>query len=219
MPSRAEVLCDTPQGPGRIVTRRATRGWASLILTHGAGGGIDSHDLLVLDEYLPRRGISVTRIEMPWKVAGRRIAPAPAVLDVSFTALVDHLRPRVPIVVGGRSAGARVACRRGRSLGASGVLALAFPLHPPGKPERTRIEELTSANLPVRVVQGTRDPFGTPAEFPADVDVVALPGADHALAVGKRATPDQATIDAMLVEAVHGFVRSRVPVRRLVPGE
>ncbi|MDD9347862.1 alpha/beta family hydrolase [Mumia sp.] len=210
MTTLAEATYDTPHGPGRLVSRRPDRPWATLVLTHGAGGGIDSHDLEVLNRGLPRLGIGVVRVEMPWRTAGKRIAPAPSVLDASFTALVDHLRPRVPLVIGGRSAGARVACRRARALGAVGVVALAFPLHPPGKPERTRVAELEGSGLPTVVVQGERDPFGTPPEFPAGTSMVVLPGADHSLRVGKRAVPDQAAVDALLVDGVHDFVRRRV---------
>ncbi|KAA1423844.1 hydrolase [Mumia zhuanghuii] len=215
MPTLSERTYDTPHGPGRIVSRRSDRAWATLVLTHGAGGGIESHDLDVLTRGLPRLGIGVVRIEMPWRTAGKRIAPAPSVLDASFTALVDHLRPRVPMFVGGRSAGARVACRRGRALGAVGVVALAFPLHPPGKPERSRVDELLGAGVPTLVVQGANDPFGAPAEFPPGhgalpLSMVVLPGADHALKVARRADPDQAAIDAALVDGVHAFVRRRV---------
>ncbi|MGH1562236.1 alpha/beta hydrolase family protein [Mumia sp. DW29H23] len=210
MTTLAEATYETPYGPGRLVSRRSDRPWATLVLTHGAGGGIESHDLEVLTRGLPRLGVGVVRVEMPWRTAGRRIAPAPPVLDASFTALVDHLRPRVPLFVGGRSAGARVACRRGRALGAVGVVALAFPLHPPGKPDKTRVDELLGAGVPTLVVQGERDPFGTPPEFPVSTSMVVLPGADHALKVGKRAVPDQAAVDAMLVDGVHTFLRRRV---------
>ncbi|WP_262852355.1 alpha/beta hydrolase family protein [Mumia quercus] len=210
MTTLSETTYDTPYGPGRIVARRADRPWAALVLTHGAGGGIESHDLAVLTAGLPRFGVSVLRVEMPWRTAGKRIAPAPSVLDTSFTALVDHLRPRVPMFIGGRSAGARVACRRGRALGAVGVVALAFPLHPPGKPERSRADELLGAGVPTLVVQGERDTFGTPAEFPVGTSMVVLPGADHALKVPKRAQPGQVEVDALLVDGVHTFLRRRV---------
>jgi predicted alpha/beta-hydrolase family hydrolase len=210
MPTLGEVTYDTPYGPGRLVSRRSDRPWATLVLTHGAGGGIESHDLEVLNRGLPKLGIGVVRVEMPWRTAGKRIAPAPSVLDASFTALVDHLRPRVPLFIGGRSAGARVACRRGRALGAVGVVALAFPLHPPGKPDKSRVDELTGVGVPTLVVQGERDPFGTPAEFPVRTPMVVLPGADHGLKVGKRADPGQAAVDALLVEGVHTFLRRRV---------
>ncbi|WP_370618529.1 alpha/beta family hydrolase [Mumia qirimensis] len=210
MPTISERTYGTPHGPGRIVSRRSDHPWATLVLTHGAGGGIESRDLEVLARGLPKLGIGVVRIEMPWRTAGKRIASAPSVLDASFTALADHLRPRVPLFVGGRSAGARVACRRGRALGAVGVVALAFPLHPPGRPERSRVDELLGAGVPTLVVQGANDPFGTPAEFPSATTMVVLPGADHALKVAKRADPGQAAVDALLVDGVHEFVRRRV---------
>ncbi|MFD1826180.1 MULTISPECIES: alpha/beta family hydrolase [Mumia] len=210
MTTLSEATYDTPYGPGRIVARRSDRPWAVLVLTHGAGGGIESHDLEVLTAGLPKLGVGVVRIEMPWRTAGKRIASAPSVLDASFTSLVDHLRPRVPLFIGGRSAGARVACRRGRALGAVGVVALAFPLHPPGRPERSRADELLGAGVPTLVVQGERDTFGTPAEFPLGTSMVVLPGADHSLKVAKRAEPDQAAVDALLVEGVHEFLHHRV---------
>jgi len=119
--------------------------WATLLLTHGAGAGVDVPDLACLADSLPRRGITVSLIEMPWHVAGRRVAAPPPVLDECLIAAVDRLRPRTPMVLGGRSAGARVACRTGRRLGAIAVLALAFPLHPPRRPERSRVAELTGA--------------------------------------------------------------------------
>jgi len=209
MTTLSEATYDTPYGPGRIVARRADRPWAALVLTHGAGGGIESHDLEVLTAGLPRLGVGVLRVEMPWRTAGKRLAPAPSVLDTCFTSLVDHLRPRVPLFVGGRSAGARVACRRGRALGAIGVVALAFPLHPPGRPERSRADELLGTGLPTLVVQGERDPFGTPPEFPVPTSMVVLPGADHSLKVGKRAVPDQSAVDALLLEGVHAFLSRR----------
>jgi uncharacterized protein len=126
-------------------------------------------------------------VEHPWRVAGKRIAPAPARLDIGWTAVLDRLRAdellSAPLVLGGRSAGARVACRAAQGQGADGVLALAFPLHPPGRPERSRAAELTAVAVPVLVVQGERDPFGGPAEIaraaPA-VTVRAVPG-DHSL--------------------------------------
>ena len=117
---------------------------------------------------------------MPWRVAGKKVAPPPPVIDACYTAVVDSLRMRTPLVLGGRSAGARSACRIGRQVGARGVLALSFPLHPPGSPEKSRLAELQGARVRTLVIQGERDPFGTPEEFPDDVELAVVPYADHA---------------------------------------
>jgi predicted alpha/beta-hydrolase family hydrolase len=115
-----------------------------------------------------------------WKLAGKRVASAPPVLDAAWIEDVAALPG--PLVVGGRSAGARVACRTAAAVGARAVLALAFPLHPPGRPEKTRVGEL-AVDVPLRIVQGSRDPFGRPAEFPRGLEVVEVPG-DHSLRQG-----------------------------------
>ncbi|MEO5651704.1 MAG: alpha/beta family hydrolase, partial [Marmoricola sp.] len=137
-----ERMVRTPKGEARLVLRRAKRPLATLVLTHGAGGGIDAPDLVRLARTLPQQDISVTLVEMPWRVAGKRVAPAPSVIDECFVAVLDTLRMRSPLVVGGRSAGARSACRIARDAGARGVLALSFPLHPPGEPTKSRLPEL-----------------------------------------------------------------------------
>lgn len=194
-------LVPTPHGDARLVTDRARHPTVTLLLNHGAGGGIEAPDLVALAGELPRLGVTVVRLEMPWRVAGRRLAPRPAVLDECLTAVVGALRPRRPLVLGGRSAGARVAARCARGLGASGVLALAYPLHPPGKPERSRIDELEAAGVPTLVVQGERDPFGRPEEFPEDLDLTVVPGADHGFAVLKRGDVTQEDALGLIVEA------------------
>ena len=112
-----ERMVRTPKGDARIVGRRAKRPLATLVLTHGAGGGIDAPDLLRLARTLPQQDISVTLVEMPWRVAGKRLAPAPSVIDECFTAVLDTMRTRSPLVLGGRSAGARSACRIARDVG------------------------------------------------------------------------------------------------------
>lgn len=164
------------------------------MVSHGAGGGVDAPDLVALATQLPGAGISVLRFEQPWRVAGKKIAPAPTILDEALLAAVRTLRPRTPMFLGGRSAGARAACRSAAELGASGVLALSFPLHPPGKPERSRLEELLTADVPVLVIQGESDPFGGPGEFPAGTDLVVVPGGDHSFKVPRRVgvSPEQA---------------------------
>ena len=161
-----ERIVGTPHGEARIVAHRARRPVATLALGHGAGAGIESGDLAALAARLPKQDINVFLIEQPWRRAGKKLAPAPKILDEAWIAIIGQLRVRTPLVIGGRSAGARVACRTASGLGASGVLALSFPLHAPGKPEKSRVDELQAAGLPTLVVQGERDPFGTPEEFP-----------------------------------------------------
>lgn len=197
-------LVPTPVGEARI-TRFPAAGArrAALLLGHGAGGGVEAPDLQALAARLPGSGVEVALVEQPWRVEGKRLAPAPKTLDVGWRAVLEwwFAQPRaadLPVFVGGRSAGARVACRTGADTGASGVLALAFPLHPPGKPEKSRIGELLGTGLPTLVVQGAMDPFGTPAEFPAlppSHRLVGLPAGDHGFGVRKSQAPvlDQIT--------------------------
>lgn len=149
------------------------------MLGHGAGGGVDAPDLVALRDAAHAAGVAVARVTQPYRVAGRR-APAPAgQLDEAWIAVVEALRSRVPIIVGGRSSGARVACRTATAVGAVGIVALAFPLHPPGRPERSRQDELDTG-LPTLVLNGDRDPFGVPAAR-RGVDVRELPGERHDL--------------------------------------
>lgn len=191
----------TPHGDARLVGDRSRHPIATLLLNHGAGGGIDAPDLAALAKSLPRQGISVLRLEQPWKVAGKKIAPAPATLDAALLAAVNVIRVRTPLVIGGRSAGARSAARSARHLGASGCLALAFPLHPPGRPEKSRIDELDGVGLPTMVIQGERDPFGRPEEFPAHHDLAVVPGADHSFRVPRRGDVSADEALAIIVEA------------------
>ncbi|HET7350618.1 MAG TPA: alpha/beta family hydrolase [Marmoricola sp.] len=202
----AERMAATPRGEARVVARRAKRPIATLVLTHGAGGGIGAPDLVRLARTLPQQDISVTLVEMPWRVAGKKLAPAPAVIDECFTAVLDTMRMRSPLVVGGRSAGARSACRIARSAGARGVLALSFPLHPPGKPEKSRLPELLGAGVPTLVVQGERDPFGTPEELPSGIDLAVVPWADHSMRVPKSAPLSQHEALAVVLEATLEWV-------------
>ncbi|MGY1811404.1 alpha/beta hydrolase family protein [Blastococcus sp. SYSU D00820] len=187
----APVEVDTPLGPARVHTDEQTADPAgTLVLGHGAGGGVESPDLVAVSALAAQAGWRVLRVEQPWKVAGKRIAPAPARLDVAWCAVLDALRDdgRLTgrLVLAGRSAGARVACRTAVAQGADGVLALAFPLHPPGRPEKSRAHEVTGAGVPLVVVQGETDAFGTPHEVAAvlqgqaGASVYAVPG-DHAL--------------------------------------
>ncbi|WFF01280.1 alpha/beta family hydrolase [Micromonospora sp. WMMD964] len=175
---------DTPRGPAGITTDLPTRpATALLVLGHGAGGSVDAPDLLAVRDASVAAGLVVVRVTQPYRVAGRR-APAPAShLDEAWTAVLAVLRERhadlSTVLVGGRSSGARVACRTARAVGAAGVVALAFPLHPPGRPERSRAAEL-GTGLPTLVVNGDRDPFGTPEPTPG-VQVVSRPGETHDL--------------------------------------
>ena len=191
----------TPLGPAHVHESEpdgAVRG--TLVLGGGAGGGVDAADLVAVAAAGCAAGWRVLRVEQPWRVAGRRIAPAPARLDEGWTAVLADLRDdgalTGPLVLGGRSAGARVACRTASSAGAAGVLALAFPLHPPGRPEKSRATELALAGVPLLVVQGLTDAFGGPDEvaavLPEGGRVHAVAG-DHSL---KKDTPAVATAAA-----------------------
>lgn len=202
---------ETPHGPARVTTLPATSlRSASVVLTHGAGGGIGAVDLQALSIALPAHGYTVHVVEMPWRLAGKKVAPRPAVLDASMTAVVEKLSLDGVVVLGGRSAGARVACRLADQLGVTGILALAFPLHPPGRPEFSRLIELTAASVPVLVVQGERDSFGTPQEFPTDTRILAIPAADHSLKVPKRSPVTQVEALALMTEGVIFWLRERV---------
>jgi predicted alpha/beta-hydrolase family hydrolase len=194
---------DTPHGEARLHVRRAHRPLATLLLSHGAGGGVEARDLVALAAALPAQGISVLLLEQPWRVAGRKIATPPASLDAGLRAAAAAARSRTPLVVGGRSAGARSAARCASSLGAVGCLALSFPLHPPGRPEKSRADELAGAGVPVLVVQGERDPMGRPEEFPdlPDLDMAVIPAADHGLKVPARAPLSQDEAMEIVVES------------------
>jgi uncharacterized protein len=159
---------------------------AVLVLGHGAGGGVDAPDLLAARNAALAEGIAVARVEQPYRVAGRRSQPRAPVLDAAWTAVVEHLAEhelaQLPLITGGRSAGARVACRTAEETGAAAVLCLAFPLEPPrrgDKPPQSRLDELDAVSVPVLVVQGERDRFGMPPAGPSR-EVVTVAG-DHGL--------------------------------------
>ncbi|MDN3264500.1 hydrolase [Streptomyces sp. CSDS2] len=183
----------TEAGDARITWHPARTARLVLAVSHGAGGGIEARDLQALADALPAHGVTVALVEQPWRVAGKKVAPAPKTLDTGWRGVWPALiRPGLPVISGGRSAGARVACRTAAGLGAHAVLALSFPLHPPGKPEKSRADELLGAGAPTLVVQGGNDPFGKPAEFPAgDFGLAEVPEADHGFAVPKRAAITQ----------------------------
>jgi uncharacterized protein len=183
-----EIEIETPAGTARAHLQAAGDPRGAMILGHGAGGGIGARDLQAAGEAARSQSFTVALIEQPYRVAGKR-APAPAPqLDAAWAAVIDRLTRRelaeLPLVFGGRSLGARVACRAAASGGAIGVLCLAFPLLPPRrassrKPPQSRVAELDAVNVPVLVVQGTRDPFGIPPPAPQRT-VVEVKG-DHSL--------------------------------------
>ncbi|MFE7893817.1 alpha/beta family hydrolase [Streptomyces sp. NPDC057412] len=194
----------TDAGDARVTWHPAPRPRLVLAVSHGAGGGIGARDLVALARVLPEHGVSVALVEQPWRVAGKKVAPAPKTLDTGWRGLWPALAaPGLPVIAGGRSAGARVACRTARELGAHAVLALSFPLHPPGKPEKSRADELLGAGVPTLVVQGGNDPFGRPEEFPdGPYELVEVPHADHGFAVPKRAPLGQDEAVALVTDAV-----------------
>jgi predicted alpha/beta-hydrolase family hydrolase len=178
-----QVELETPHGPARAHVEVADDARAALVLGHGAGGGVAARDLVAAQQVALAEGVAVALVEQPYLVAGRR-SPAPAPqLDAAWIAAVEQLLDgalrALPLIAGGRSAGARVACRTAAATGAVGVLCLAFPLHPPGRPEKSRQAELDAVELPVLVVQGESDPFGMPPAGP-DREVVAVRG-NHSL--------------------------------------
>jgi predicted alpha/beta-hydrolase family hydrolase len=171
---------DTPHGPARAHLHEIEDPRLAVVLGHGAGGGVAAKDLVRATRAANQAGATVVLVEQPYRVAGRK-SPAPAhQLDAAWVATIEQLPiDGLPLVTGGRSAGARVACRTAADTDARGVLCLAFPLHPPGRPEKTRIAELEEVERPVLIVQGESDPFGMPPEAP-DRTVVKVPG-NHSL--------------------------------------
>ncbi|HEY8000945.1 MAG TPA: alpha/beta family hydrolase [Solirubrobacterales bacterium] len=163
------IEIETPHGPARVHLDSAAEPAGTLALGHGAGGGVEAVDIATAAEVARAAGFTVALVEQPYRVAGRR-SPAPArQLDAAWEAVIAELRERdlvaAPLVVGGRSLGARVACRTAAAVGADAVLCLAFPVHPPGKaddPSKSRQGELDAVELPTLVVQGESDPFGMP---------------------------------------------------------
>ena len=201
--SSAERRVATPHGEARVVTHRARAPFVTLLLSHGAGGGIEARDLRALAERLPAHGVHVVLLEQPWRLAGRKIATAPPTLDDALVAAARSLRFRTPLVVGGRSAGARSAARCAAGLDAVGCLGLSFPLHPPGRPEKSRLPELAGSGVPTLLVQGENDAMGRPEEFPDldHVDLAVVPGADHGLRVARGAVVSQAVAVEIVVES------------------
>ena len=202
---------DTPHGPARPHLQPADQPRAALVLGHGAGGGVTSRDLVAVTGVAPAEGFTVVLVEQPYRVAGKR-APAPAHrLDSAWTAVVEHLLAGelhgLPLVAGGRSAGARVACRTAAATGAVGVLCLAFPLQPPRRsgaaPAPSRLSELDAVAVPTLVVQGTRDRFGMPPA--AERRTVVQVAADHSLKTDLAAVA--AAAQAWLAALLHDVRR------------
>jgi uncharacterized protein len=194
---------DTPHGPANAHLHFSDEPRAALVLGHGAGGGVAAPDLAAVTDVVRSIGVSVALVEQPYRVAGRRSPPTARRLDAAWTAVVDHLLASklrdLPLVVGGRSLGARVACRTAEATGAVAVLCLAFPLQPPRRsganPPPSRLGELDEVKVPMLVVQGARDRFGIPPATSRRM-VVQVPG-DHSLRTD--------------VDAVAGAVRAWLP--------
>lgn len=185
--SEPEVsLVPTPHGDARVHLHRPAGEPAGLMmLGHGAGGGVTAHDLALATAVALQAGLAVALVEQPYRVAGRRAPAPPAQVDTAWRAVAEHLRGSMvgdPLIAGGRSFGGRVACRTAADVGAVGVLCLAFPLHPPGRPEKSRLSELTAVTVPTLVVQGDRDPFGLPDPdtLPVGITLTVVSG-DHSL--------------------------------------
>jgi len=200
---------ETPRGTARAHLHPADMSRAALVLGHGAGGGVQAPDLVAATEAALDEQFSVALVEQPYRVAGRRSPPAAAQLDEAWTAVVDVLREGelsgLPLIVGGRSLGGRVACRTAEITRAVAVLCLAFPLEPPrrgSKPPQSRLPELEAVTVPVLVVQGERDPFGMPPAGPSR-KLVTVPG-DH----GLKADPPA------IAAAVRTWLAEVIPERR-----
>jgi len=210
-----QLQLETPHGPARAHLHPVPGAVATLVLGHGAGGGVGAPDLVAVTRAATAAGVGVVLVDQPYRVAGRR-SPAPArQLDEAWAAVVAHLRRgdvQGVLVTGGRSSGARVACRTAEETRAAAVLCLAFPLHPPRRsahaPPRTRQPEFDAVGVPVLVVQGDRDPFGMPA--PSATREVVRVSADHALGT------DLATVAAAVVGWL-GAVVSATATRRRDP--
>ncbi len=200
------IELDTPHGPARAQLRLVDRPVGALVLGHGAGGGIETPDLIAAARAANGSSYSVALVEQPYRVAGRRNQPPAPTLDAAWLAAVARLvegpLEDASLVVGGRSAGARVACRTAARSGAVAVLCLAFPLHPPGKaddPSKSRLGELEAVRLPVLVVQGESDPFGMPPPGRGR-SVVRVPGS-HSL---RAADAVEAAVSRWLLKLVPG---------------
>jgi predicted alpha/beta-hydrolase family hydrolase len=187
----------TPRGAARIQLEAGSDVRGALVLGHGAGGGVGSPDLVAAADAARELGWAVALVEQPYRVLGRRSPPPAPHLDEAWLAVLERLREELgglPLVSGGRSSGARVACRTAAGAGVAGVLCLAFPLRPPGRPgAASRLPELEAAGVPVLVVQGQRDPYGIPPAGEGR-EVALVPGT-HTLRAG---APIMAAVRAWL---------------------
>ncbi|MEA2126733.1 MAG: uncharacterized protein QOI80_3515 [Solirubrobacteraceae bacterium] len=172
---------DTPQGLARVLEQEAPDPWARLVLGHGAGGSVSAPDLQIAARTALEEGVSVALVEQPYRVAGKKSTPRPPVLDAAWVSVLEQIDDGLPHIGGGRSSGARVACRTAAQTGAIGVLCLAFPLNTPSGASRQ--EELDAVTVPLLVIQGTSDRFGMPA------NAVQVTG-DHGLKSDRGAIAD-----------------------------
>jgi predicted alpha/beta-hydrolase family hydrolase len=202
------VEIDTPHGPARAHLHAVDEPRGALILGHGAAGGVEAPDLVATTQAARSQGTSVALIEQPYRVAGRRSPAGAPQLDAAWIAVVERLTTDelsgLPLVVGGRSLGARVACRTADAIGAIAVLCLAFPLEPPrrGKPPQSRLAELEAVTVPTLIIQGESDPFGMPPPGPSR-RVAKVPG-NHGLKTDLEAVA--AAVRAWLPGVVAGTV-------------
>lgn len=212
------VCLATPYGDAHLHVAGPSRGARGrALLMHGAGTSSDVAVLLQLQDALAALRVRVARLDQPYRVAGRRAPPPSAQLDVVARAACAALgAPTAPLVLVGRSSGARVACRVAREAGAAGVVALGFPLVPPGRPGVSRAGELAGAGVPVLVVQGERDGFGTPADVRAvrakGVSVHAVAGGDHSLKTRKRDGRTEAEAVGEAVQVAAAWIAERIGV-------
>jgi uncharacterized protein len=215
MPSTVTAV-DTPQGPGRLYVDPAEQSSSLLVLGHGAGGGVGAADLELLAKNLPALGTTVVRFEQPWHTAGRTAGAPPPKLDEAWRAALGWLAEQEwaqhPLLVGGRSAGARVACRTASDTNPAAIVCLAFPLHLPGRPEKSRVAELLAPSAPRLVLQGTKDSFGTPEEIRTaigaaeGIKLVELPGADHGYRIARSSEFTVADLRVTVVTEVSRFI-------------
>jgi predicted alpha/beta-hydrolase family hydrolase len=202
------VEIDTPHGPARAHLHAVDEPLGALILGHGAGGGVEAPDLVATTQAARSQGTSVALIEQPYRVAGRRSPAGAPQLDAAWIAVVERLTADelsgLPLIVGGRSLGARVACRTADAIAAIAVLCLAFPFEPPrrGKPPQSRLAELEAVTVPTLVIQGESDPFGMPPPGPSR-QVAKVPG-NHSLKTDLEAVA--AAVRAWLPDVVAGTV-------------
>jgi hypothetical protein len=201
------IEVDTPHGRAGVHLHPVDRPRGALVLGHGAGGGVDAPDLVAATEAANDADFTAAIVEQPYRVAGRRSPPQARQLDAAWTAVLEHLQAHelrgLPLVVGGRSLGGRVACRTAAAIGAVGVLCLAFPLQPPrGTAPPSRLPELDAVTLPMLVVQGERDPFGMPP--PSATRTVVQVAGDH----GLKKDPEA------IAGAVRDWLRTLAPAAR-----